>query len=187
MTSQKSTEEKIFDIVVKITKENDNIEVFYKKERREINIIYKNELLSKVTTDCTNIFDDEKDFSIFFKSDRMTTQSIIIHEILDEMSKDIENFIANSVNDTIELIEQRRKEQNIEDNFILEFIKDLPNVTYDSSLSTLEYKDYFLDIFIKDGNVFTFLNIGEQWCDNISKEIEINKAIRIIDILNEKN
>jgi len=187
MTSQKSTEEKIFDIVVKITKENDNIEVFYKKERREIDVIYKNELLSRVTTNHLNLFNSEKGFSIFVNFNSITIQEMTVHKYVDEMEEEIGNFISNSINDTIELIEQRRRERNIEDNFILEFIKDLPNVTYDSSLSTLEYKDYFLDIFIKDGNVFTFLNIGEQWCDNISKEIEINKAIRIIDILNEEN
>lgn len=186
MTSQKSTEEKIFDIVVKITKENDNIEVFYKKERREINIIYKNELLSKVKTDCSNIFDDEKDFSIFIKSNFMTKQSMIVHKVIDDMEKDIETFIANSVNDTIELIEKLREERNIEDNFILEFIKDLPDVTYNSSLSTLEYQDYVLDVFIKGKNIFTFLYIGSEWGDD-KKEIEINKAIRIIDILNENN
>ena len=150
MTNLRNTEEKVFDIVVKATKKNKNIEVVYKEQFREIDIIYKNELFSKVTTDCPNIFDDEKDFNIFVKSNFMTTQSMIVHEVLDEISKDIENFIANSVNDTIELIEKRRKERNIEDNFILESIKDIPNLTYDSRSSTLDYKGYGLDITIKD-------------------------------------
>lgn len=187
MNNQRNTEEKLFNIIVKATKKNKNIEVVYKEQFREINIIYKNELLSKVKTDCSNIFDDEKDFSIFIKSNFMTTQSIIVHEVLEEMSKDIESFITNSVKDTIELIEQRRKERNIEDNFILKSIKEIPNLTYDSCSCTLEYKGYDLYITIKDENVFTFLSIGEQWGDGVSKEIDINKAIRIIDILNEKN
>lgn len=186
MNNQRNTEEKLFDIIVKATKKNKNIEVVYKEQFREINIIYKNELLSKVKTDCSNIFDDEKDFSIFIKSNFMTKQSIIVHKVIDDMEKDIETFIANSVNDTIELIEKLREERNIEDNFILEFIKDLPDVTYNSSLSTLEYQDYVLDVFIKGKNIFTFLYIGSEWGDD-KKEIEINKAIRIIDILNEKN
>lgn len=186
MNNQRNTEEKLFDIIVKATKKNKNIEVVYKEQFREINIIYKNELLSKVKTDCSNIFDDEKDFSIFIKSNFMTKQSMIVHKVIDDMEKDIETFIANSVNDTIELIEKLREERNIEDNFILEFIKDLPDVTYNSSLSTLEYQDYVLDVFIKGKNIFTFLYIGSEWGDD-KKEIEINKAIRIIDILNEKN
>lgn len=186
MSNQRNTEEKLFDIIVKATKKNKNIEVVYKEQFREINITYKNELLSKATTDCSNIFDDEKDFSIFIKSNFMTKQSMIVYKVIDDMEKDIETFITNSVNDTIELIEKLREKRNIEDNFILEFIKDLPDVTYNSSLSTLEYQNYVLDVFIKGKNIFTFLYIGSEWGDD-KKEIEINKAIRIIDILNEKN
>jgi hypothetical protein len=45
---------------------------------------------------------------------------------------------------------------------------------------------YGLDITIKDESILTFLSIGDEWCD-ARKEIEINKAIRIIDILNEED